>query len=60
VDGADVAVVDLDRCIGCGLCVTDCPEQAVILVSKPDEQRRTPPAGSMDQMLAMAQKRGLM
>lgn len=60
VDAADVAVVDLDRCIGCGLCVTDCPEQAVILVSKPDEQRRTPPAGSMDQMLAMAQKRGLM
>ena len=55
-----IAVVNPDRCIGCGLCVTDCPAGAVKLVPKPEEKRRVPPAGSMDQMIAMARKRGLM
>ena len=36
VDGA--AAVDLGRCIGCGLCVTTCPTEALRLVAKPDPQ----------------------
>ncbi len=60
VGDADIAVVHLDRCIGCGLCVTDCPAGAVQLTPKAEDKRRIPPAGSMDQMLAMARKRGLM
>ncbi len=60
VGDADVAAVNLDRCIGCGLCVTHCPEQALTLVPKAGEDRRVPPPGSMDQMMAMARKRGLM
>jgi Na+-translocating ferredoxin:NAD+ oxidoreductase subunit B len=31
-----VAAVDLDRCIGCGLCVSTCPTGAIRLASKPE------------------------
>ena len=54
-----VAQVDLDRCIGCGLCVTTCPSEAISLIPKPDARRRIPPATSMDQMMQIAKKRGL-
>ena len=55
----DVAGIDLDRCIGCGLCVTSCPEEALALVQKPEKQLKTPPANGFEQMLQMAQKRGI-
>jgi hypothetical protein len=29
------------------------------LVSKPEDQRRTPPANTFEQMMAMANKRGI-
>lgn len=56
----DVAVVDLDRCIGCGLCVTTCPAEAMSLTAKADDQRRLPPATSAEQMMNMAQWRGVL
>jgi ferredoxin len=31
------AAVDLTRCLGCGLCVVDCPEDAIILRKKAAE-----------------------
>jgi electron transport complex protein RnfB len=55
----DVAQIDLDRCIGCGLCVITCPTEALTLVRKPDGECRTPPATSAEQMMIMAQKRGI-
>ena len=53
----DVAEIDRDRCIGCGLCITTCPTEAMLLKAKEDHY--TPPATTTEQMLTMAQKRGL-
>ena len=55
-----LTVVDEDRCIGCGLCVTTCPTEALKLVPKSEAELRTPPANNMEQMMQMAQKRGLL
>jgi ferredoxin len=38
-----VASINPDKCIGCGLCINTCPEEALTLVSKPEEERREPP-----------------
>jgi Pyruvate/2-oxoacid:ferredoxin oxidoreductase delta subunit len=32
-----------DRCVGCGLCVTECPTEAIKLVRKPEEDITHPP-----------------
>ena len=54
------AVVNKDRCIGCGLCVAACPSQAIELVKKPEEKLKIPPADSFEQMMKMAEKRGVL
>ncbi|MDP7417627.1 MAG: 4Fe-4S binding protein, partial [Desulfobacterales bacterium] len=46
-----------DRCIGCGLCVTTCPSEAMSLVLKPEESRFEPPTNGRDLMQKTAQKR---
>jgi ferredoxin len=54
----DVAVVDLDRCIGCGLCVTTCETEALSLHTKAGEERCEPPATAQEYMMQLAQERG--
>jgi electron transport complex protein RnfB len=39
-----VRVVERERCIGCGLCVTGCPDEAARLVRKPEDEIVPPPA----------------
>ncbi len=53
------AVVNRDRCIGCGLCVTTCPTEAIVLEQKNEQTYQVPPKTSLEQMMTMAQKRGV-
>lgn len=59
MNGDGLSEIDSDRCIGCGLCVTTCPEEAFRLVPKPEAKHRTPPADTAEQMIRLAEKRGI-
>ena len=52
------AALDLDRCIGCGLCVNTCPSEALSLVRKPETQQPHVPASFVDANIRLAQARG--
>jgi Fe-S-cluster-containing hydrogenase component 2 len=56
----DVAEVDLDRCIGCGLCVTTCSSEAIDLVRKDEKDCYTPPGNVVETYMRIAQERGLL
>jgi Na+-translocating ferredoxin:NAD+ oxidoreductase subunit B len=51
------AVVDLDRCLGCGVCVANCPNESMSLKKKPIEV--TPPQTREELIdIIMDQKKG--
>jgi H+/Na+-translocating ferredoxin:NAD+ oxidoreductase subunit B len=56
----DKAEIKLERCIGCGLCVTTCSTEAISLVAKDEKELKVPPKNSMEQMINMAKKRGVL
>ena len=53
------AVVNNDRCIGCGLCVTTCPDMAVKLVRKPETEQASVPRNTAFLYIEALQSRGL-
>jgi ferredoxin len=53
----EISTVDLNRCIGCGLCVTTCPSEAMQLVQKPEDQQYLPPETGVETYIRIAQER---
>ncbi len=54
----DRPVIDEDRCIGCGLCVTTCPSGPLSLVRKPDPEQPKVPKDMVRSALKLARARG--
>ena len=59
VEGEDTYQVIRDRCIGCGLCVTTCPSEAISLLRKEPEEIVPPPKNEMDWYEKRANERGV-
>ena len=51
-------MITLTRCIGCGLCVTTCPAEAIELIKKPEDQLYEPPKTGRETYIRIMQERG--
>jgi len=58
-EGEDAHEVIRDKCIGCGLCVSTCPTEAISLLRKPDEEIVAPPKNEMEWYERRADERGV-
>ncbi len=52
------AVLDLNRCIGCGLCVSTCPPHSLSLVRKPKTKQPYVPKDIMETNVKLGKARG--
>ncbi|MGA9190465.1 MAG: 4Fe-4S binding protein, partial [Anaerolineales bacterium] len=52
--------LDDARCIGCGLCVTACPDEALVLMRKPDEEQRPLPKSWAMANIKLGKVRGVL
>ena len=54
----ETAIVNLDRCIGCGVCIPDCDTDAIHLAAKKSSSLYVPPKLTYQTYLRMAKERG--
>jgi formate hydrogenlyase subunit 6/NADH:ubiquinone oxidoreductase subunit I len=52
------AVLDLNRCIGCGLCVSTCPTHSLSLVRKPKTKQPYVPKDMMETNMKLGKAQG--
>jgi len=52
------AVLDLNRCIGCGLCVSTCPTHSLSLVRKPKMKQPYVPKDIVETNIKLGKARG--
>jgi Fe-S-cluster-containing hydrogenase component 2 len=52
------AALDLNRCIGCGLCVTTCATNSLSLTRKPEAKQPYVPRDIMETHLRLGKARG--
>ncbi len=52
------AVLDLNRCIGCGLCVSTCPSDSLSLVRKPKVKQPYVPKNIVETNIKLGKARG--
>ncbi|MCJ7513631.1 MAG: 4Fe-4S binding protein [Anaerolineales bacterium] len=54
-----IVQVDSARCVGCGVCGLACPDHALTLWRRPEDEVKPPPATEAEWRLARAQSRGI-
>ena len=52
------ASIDMDRCIGCGLCVSTCPTDAMSLARKPGYDQPDVPKDLIEASIELGRARG--
>jgi Fe-S-cluster-containing hydrogenase component 2 len=52
------SILDVNRCIGCGLCVSTCPTHSLSLVRKPKEKQPYVPKNIISTSIKVGQARG--
>lgn len=58
-EGDDANIVIREKCIGCGLCVTTCPSEAIALVRKQPQEIVPPPKDEMEWYEKRGRERGV-
>lgn len=52
------AILDADRCIGCGLCVSTCPTDSLNLMRKPESEQAKVPKDFDQAVINLGRNRG--